>query len=158
METPFPSDLGGSSNTSPFRVSVANVGEIWCQVAFPARFRSRRASWNGPWSSDRCAAFARRRVHAAGSRTGPRGQPRPVRTTHSQCARRRRLSLLVVWPRDNIAQATNLATFLRAFIVASCFETGQVLRSATSQYVPQGLGPLVGFQGDAAVRATEAMC
>src|SRR5215831_6176372 len=46
---------GPGCNTSPFRVSDGTVGEIWCQ--FPARSRSRRASWNSPWSSDRCAAF-----------------------------------------------------------------------------------------------------
>jgi hypothetical protein len=30
------------------------------------------------------------------------------------------MSLLIVWPRDNIAQATDLGTLLRALMIASC--------------------------------------
>jgi hypothetical protein len=101
------------------RVSDGEVGDIWDWVGFPAGFRSREASWVGLWILDRRAAFARRRARAAGSRTGPRGQTRLARTSHNQWTGRRKLSLLVVWPQDNIAQATDFTTFLGASMVAS---------------------------------------
>ena len=49
------------------RVSDGEVGDIWDWLGFPAHFRSRQASWIGPWTLDRRAAFARRRARAAGS-------------------------------------------------------------------------------------------
>jgi hypothetical protein len=84
-ETLLPSDSGPGRGAVARAVFANNVkvGDIWCQMALPACFRSPRASCNNPWSSDRRAAFARRRVRAAGSGTRPRGQPRSARTNHS---------------------------------------------------------------------------
>jgi len=151
METPCPSDtdLGGGCNRRPWYRSHQRwkgrrdlvPGGVFASAHDERRGMTLGLQIGAPLLHvGECMSLGREQAHAV--------CPDPY---GPQCARRRRLSLLVVWPRDNIAQATNLATFLRALMVASCLTQFKRTAEHNVAMCAHGLGPLVGFRCDAAV-------